>query len=161
MFAIAAAFAPPLLELLGMEGGGIHFRGGSTAGKTTILRAASTVWGGGGQYGFVRTRRATDNALEAIAAIHNNAFLALDEIAEIEPKALFKAAYALANGRQKERMQKTADLRSASTWRLLFMSTGEIGLAEKLSEERMRTTGGQSVRLVEIDADAGQGMGMF
>ena len=161
MFAIAAAFAPPLLELLGMEGGGIHFRGGSTAGKTTILRAASTVWGGGGQYGFVRTWRATDNALEAIAAIHNNAFLALDEIAEIEPKALFKAAYALANGRQKERMQKTADLRSASTWRLLFMSTGEIGVAEKLSEERMRTTGGQSVRLVEMNADAGKGMGMF
>ncbi len=161
MFAIAAAFAPPLLELIGMEGGGIHFRGGSTAGKTTILRAAGTVWGGGGQYGFIRTWRATDNALEAVAAIHNNAFLALDEIAEIEPKALFKAAYALANGRQKERMQKTSDLRSACTWRLLFMSTGEIGIAEKLSEDRMRATGGQAVRLVEINADAGRGMGMF
>ena len=161
MFAIAAALAPPLLEPIGMEGGGIHFRGGSTAGKTTILRAAGTVWGGGGQYGFMRTWRATDNALEAVAAMHNNAFLALDEIAEIEPKALFKAAYALANGRQKERMQKTSDLRSACTWRLLFMSTGEIGMAEKLSEDRMRTTGGQAVRLVEISADAGHGMGMF
>nr|WP_251134144.1 DUF927 domain-containing protein [Rhodomicrobium sp. Az07] len=161
MFAIAAALAPPLLEPIGMEGGGIHFRGGSTAGKTTILRAAGTVWGGGGQYGFMRTWRATDNALEAVAAIHNNAFLALDEIAEIEPKALFRAAYALANGRQKERMQRTADLRSTCTWRLLFMSTGEIGMAEKLSEDRMRATGGQAVRLVEISADAGHGMGMF
>ena len=84
IFAIAAALAPPLLEPLGMEGGGIHLRGGSTAGKTTALRAAGTVWGGGGQYGFIRTWRATDNALEAIAAIHNNAFLPLDEIAEIE-----------------------------------------------------------------------------
>ncbi|ADP70325.1 protein of unknown function DUF927 [Rhodomicrobium vannielii ATCC 17100] len=161
MFAIAAALAPPLLEPIGMEGGGIHFRGGSTAGKTTILRAAGTVWGGGGQYGFMRTWRATDNALEAVAAIHNNAFLALDEIAEIEPRALFRAAYALANGRQKERMQRTSDLRSACTWRLLFMSTGEIGMAEKLSEDRMRATGGQAVRLVEISADAGHGMGMF
>ncbi len=44
---------------------------------------------------------------------------------------------------------------------VLFMSTGEIGMAEKLSEERMRTTGGQTVRLVEIGADAGHGMGMF
>ena len=155
MFAISAALAPPLLEPLGMEGGGVHLRGGSTAGKTTALRAAGTVWGGGGQYGFIRTWRATDNALEAVAAIHNNAFLPLDEIAEIESKALFKAAYALANGRQKERMQKTADLRTANTWRLLFMSTGEIGLAEKLSEDRMRVTGGQTVRLIELSADAG------
>ena len=161
MFAIATALAPPLLEPLGMEGGGIHLRGGSTAGKTTALRAAGTVWGGGGQYGFIRTWRATDNALEAVAAIHNNAFLPLDEIAEIDSKALFKAAYALANGRQKERMQRTADLRAASTWRLLFMSTGEIGLAEKLAEDRMRVTGGQTVRLIEINADAGRGMGMF
>ncbi len=161
LFAIATAFAPPLLELVGMEGGGIHFRGGSTAGKTTILRTAGTVWGGGGQYGFLRTWRATDNALEAVATNHNNALLPLDEIAEIEPKALFKAAYALANGRQKERMQKTSDLRSTATWRLLFMSTGEIGMAEKLAEDRIRATGGQSVRLVEINADAGCGMGMF
>ncbi len=161
MFAISTAFAPPLLEPLGMEGGGIHLRGGSTAGKTTALRAAGTVWGGGGQYGFIRTWRATDNALEAVAAIHNNAFLPLDEIAEIDSKALFKAAYALANGRQKERMQKTADLRTANTWRLLFMSTGEIGLAEKLSEDRMKVTGGQSVRLIELSAEAGCGMGMF
>ena len=31
MFAISAALAPPLLEPLGMEGGGVHLRGGSTA----------------------------------------------------------------------------------------------------------------------------------
>ncbi|MFZ1108690.1 MAG: DUF927 domain-containing protein, partial [Rhodomicrobium sp.] len=146
---------------LGMEGGGVHLRGSSTAGKTTILRAAGTVWGGGGQYGYIRTWRATDNALEAVAAAHNNAFLALDEIAEIESKALFRAAYALANGRQKERMGKSIDLRAGTTWRLLFMSTGEIGMAEKLSEDRMRATGGQTVRLVEIPADAGGGLGAF
>ena len=161
LFAISAAFAPPLLEPLGMEGGGVHLRGGSTAGKTTILRAAGTVWGGGGQYGFIRAWRATDNALEAVAAAHNNAFLALDEIAEIEPKALFKAAYALANGRQKERMGKSIELRAGTSWRLLFMSTGEIGMADKLSEDRMRATGGQTVRLVEIAVEAGQGLGAF
>jgi putative DNA primase/helicase len=161
MFAISTAFAAPLLEPVGMEGGGVHLRGSSTAGKTTILRAAGTVWGGGGQYGYIRTWRATDNALEAVAAAHNNSFLALDEIAEIEPKALFRAAYALANGRQKERMGKSIDLRSGTTWRLLFMSTGEIGMADKLSEDRMRATGGQTVRLVEIPIDAGEGRGAF
>ena len=81
-----------------------------------------------------QTWRATDNALEAIAAIHNNAFLPLDEITEIDESTL-QSGLALANGRQKERMQKTADLRTANTWRLLFMSTGEIGFAKKLSED--------------------------
>ena len=38
------------------------------------------------------------------------------------------------------------------------MSTGEIGIADKLSEDRMRTTGGQAVRIGEIGADTGQGM---
>jgi putative DNA primase/helicase len=117
MFAISAAFAPPLLELLNMEGGGIHFQGSSTAGKTTILRAAGTVWGGGGQYGNIRTWRATDNALEAVAAAHNNAFLALDDLAEIDPKALSKAAYALANGHQtpweKHRIKRGGQLAAA------------------------------------------------
>ena len=161
MFAISAAFAAPLLEPLGMEGGGIHLRGGSTAGKTTILRAAGTVWGGGGQYGYIRTWRATDNALEAVAALHNNAFLALDDLAEIEPKALSRAAYALANGHQKERMGKNIELREGVTWRLLFMSAGEIGMAEKLSEDRLIQTCGQTVRLVELKADAGLGLGAF
>ena len=68
--------------------------------------------------------------------LHNNAFLALDDLAEIEPKALSRAAYALANGHQKERMGKNIELRDGSTWRLLFMSAGEIGMAEKLSEDR-------------------------
>ncbi len=161
MFAISAAFAPPLLELLNMEGGGIHFQGSSTAGKTTILRAAGTVWGGGGQYGYIRTWRATDNALEAVAAAHNNAFLALDDLAEIDPKALSKAAYALANGHQKERLGKNIELREGASWRLLFLSAGEIGMADKLSEERLIPTYGQTVRLVEIKVDAGRGLGAF
>ena len=66
--------------------------------------------GRGGRYGFIRTWRATDNALEAVAANHNNALLLLGEIAEIDPKPLFKAAFALADGRQKDRMQKNCRL---------------------------------------------------
>ena len=149
MFAISTAFAAPLSSRSAWKAAA-SICAAARRRKMTILRAAGTVWGGGGQYGYIRTWRATDNALEAVAAAHNNAFLALDEIAEIEPKALFRAAYALANGRQKERMGKSIDLRAGNTWRLLFMSTGEIGMADKLSEDRMRATGGQTVRLVEI-----------
>jgi len=45
MFAVATAFAAPLLKLLNAEGGGFNLRGSSSIGKTTALRAAASVWG--------------------------------------------------------------------------------------------------------------------
>ena len=41
---------------------------------------SGSVWGGGGINGFVRSWRATDNAIEGIALAHNDTFLPLDEI---------------------------------------------------------------------------------
>ena len=62
--AISAAFAGPLLYLAGGEGGGVHFFGQSSKGKTTILQAAASVWGRGASDGYVRAWRATANGLE-------------------------------------------------------------------------------------------------
>jgi len=47
------------------------------------------------------------------------------------------------------------------TWRTLILSTGEIRLADKLTEGKQRTMAGQAVRLVDIPADAGKGFGSF
>ena len=65
--ALSMALAPPLLHVVEMEGGGLHFRGSSSIGKTTLLHVAGSVWGGGGLAGYVRRWRATDNALEGVA----------------------------------------------------------------------------------------------
>jgi hypothetical protein len=65
----SAAFAGPLLDVGAFESGGLHIYGPSSTGKTTLLRAAATVWGKGSlENGYVRTWRATDNALEAVLA---------------------------------------------------------------------------------------------
>ena len=42
-FAVACAFAGPLLRPGGMESGGFHFRGDSSSGKTTGLRVGASV----------------------------------------------------------------------------------------------------------------------
>ena len=47
VLAISAAFAGPLLQFAGQEGGGVHIFGGSSKGKTTIIQAAASVWGRG------------------------------------------------------------------------------------------------------------------
>jgi len=45
---------------------------------------------------------------------------------------------------------------------VLFLSTGEIGLADKIAEDHgRRTTAGQQVRVLDVPADAGAGMGIF
>lgn len=163
-FALAAAFAGPLLRPLGAEGGGFHFRGNSSTGKSTLLIAAGSVWGGsGGEQGFGHTWRATANALESLALAHNDLLLCLDEFAQVDPAEAGVAAYALANGQGKARLKSDGTLRRRHEWLLLFLSTGEVSLADHMtsSGKAGRPAAGQELRLVDIPAEAGAGMGIW
>ena len=92
VFAVACAFAGPLLRPAGMESGGFHIRGDSSSGKTTALRLAASVYGGPS---YMQRWRTTDNALEAIAAQHCDSLLILDELAQVEGKVAGECAYML------------------------------------------------------------------
>lgn len=158
VFAVSAAFASALLHPAGAEGGGFHYRGGSSAGKTTLLRVAASVCGGPE---FMQRWRATDNGLEAMALQHCDTPLLLDELSQIDPRVAGEVAYMLANGSGKSRAARTGTLRERANWRVLFQSAGEIGLAEHMAEAGKRTRAGQEIRLCEIPSDAGAGMGCF
>jgi uncharacterized protein (DUF927 family) len=161
--ALCTAFATPLLYPTGTESGGFHFRGGSSTGKTTALHVAGSVWGGGGIRGYIRTWRATSNGLEAIAAVHCDGLLCLDEIGQVDGRDAGQIAYMLANGQGKTRAGRSGEARPSADWRLLFLSSGEIGLADKIAEDGRgrRAAAGQEVRIVDIAADADAGMGIF
>ena len=161
IFAVSAAFAAPLLRLSGFEGFGFHFTGNSSVGKSTLLLVAGSVCGGGGLNGFIRRWRVTDNALESIAMAHNDSLLCLDEIGQVEPKAIADISYMLANGQGKARSSKDGIARSIPEWRLLLLSSGELSIEQKLLEDGRRFMAGQEVRLVSIPADAGSGLGIF
>lgn len=152
IFSLCLAFAGPLLRLTDTEGGGFSLEGASSSGKTTALQLAASVWGGPAH---VRTWRATDNGLEGVAALHNDGLLILDEIGQVGGKVLAEAAYMLANGSGKTRAGKESALRRSLTWRLLFLSSGEVGLAEKLNESGLRSRAGQEVRLVGVPVASG------
>ena len=145
-FAISAAFSAPLLSLLGIEGGGFHFRGDSSNGKTTILYVAASVWGG---HDRKKMWRATTNGLEQTAFLHNDSLLCLDEMGEMNPKEIGGAVYMLANGQAKQRMTDTT---KPKTWITLFISTGELTLKTAMLEAGTLTRAGQEVRLVDIEA---------
>ena len=160
-FAVAAAFAAPLLHLVSLEGGGFHFRGESSRGKTTTLLVAGSVWGGGEINGFVRSWRATSNGLEAVGLAHNDCLLCLDEMSLVDSREVGEVADMLANGAGKTRARQDGSGTPVMQWRVLFLSTGEVSLADKMLEAGRRARAGQEVRLADIPADAGAGMGIF
>jgi len=124
---------------------------------------AGSAWGGGESGGYVRSWRATANGLEGVALGHCDALLCLDELAQIAARDAGEVAYMLANGSGKSRSARDGSARRAARWRLLFLSSGEIGLSDKVAEDRRgkRLSGGQQVRVVDIPADAGAGLGLF
>ncbi|WP_367065239.1 DUF927 domain-containing protein [Oryzisolibacter sp. LB2S] len=158
VFAVSCAFAGPLLRPASMESGGFHLRGDSSSGKTTALRVAASVNGGPS---YMQRWRTTDNALEAIAAQHCDALLILDELAQVDGKVAGECAYMLANEQSKARATRGGAPRARLSWRLLFLSAGELGLADHMAEGMKRARTGQEVRMADIPADAGAGMGAF
>lgn len=150
VFALCAAFAGPLLRLSGVEGGGFSFEGDTSSGKTTALQVAASVWGGPEH---VRSWRITDNALESVAVLHNDNVLILDEVGQVSSTVLAEVAYMLANGQAKGRASREGAMRRVLTWQLLYLSSGELGLADKLAESGLRSRGGQEARFVGIPVE--------
>jgi uncharacterized protein (DUF927 family)/phage/plasmid primase-like uncharacterized protein len=159
VFALSVAFAGPLADVVGEDSGGFHLRGGSSTGKSTALKVAASVWGDPAAY--PRLWRATANGLEGLAALHNDGLLILDELSQIDPKEAGEAAYLLANGQGKARASRTGAARQAARWRLLFLSAGEESLTALMARAGKKANAGQEVRLADIEADAGTGLGAF
>ncbi|TXI80667.1 MAG: DUF927 domain-containing protein [Crocinitomicaceae bacterium] len=159
VFALGVAFAAPLLNLIGeVEGGGFHFRGSSSTGKSTAQNLACSVWG---SPSYKHTWRATINGLEAIAAMHNDGLLILDELGQADPRNVGDMMYMLAHGKAKGRMNKNLSAREEITWLIMFLSSGEESLVSMMQQAGKHTKAGQELRLADIPADAGKGMGMF
>jgi putative DNA primase/helicase len=157
-FAVSCAFAGMAMRWVKAESGGFHLRGDSSSGKTTALRVAASVFGGDS---YMQRWRATDNAIEAIAAQHCDALLVLDELAQVDPKQAGEIAYMLGNGQGKARANRSAMPKPLLRWNLLFLSAGEVGLVQHVAESGKRVRAGQEVRMVDMAADAGAGYGAF
>jgi putative DNA primase/helicase len=156
IFAVSLGFSGYVLRLLKAGTGGYHIVGLSSSGKSTTMLATASVTGCQPE-----SWRATDNALEGIAAQHNDGVLMLDEIGQCPPERIGETIYMLADGRGKARMSKSIQLRDPLTWAMEVLSTGEITLADVLRSIGKETHTGQEVRFCDIPADAGTGHGCF
>ncbi|WP_131777953.1 DUF927 domain-containing protein [Legionella bozemanae] len=159
VFAISVALAPVLAKIVGEDSGGFHFRGASSSGKSTALSLAASVWGNPQSY--CRLWRSTTNGLEGLASLHNDGLLILDELSQMDPREAGEAAYLLANGQGKTRASRTGTVKQSSRWSLFFLSAGEESLTALMAKSGQRINAGQEIRLADIEADTGCGMGIF
>lgn len=152
LLAVSTALAGPLLLKAKQQtkgGGGIHFRGQSSKGKSTAMQAANSVWGSPDLMG---SWKATGNGLEALAASMNDTLLTLDELSESSPFEAGNMVYLLMNGHGKQRAARTGGVRQAACWRLMVLSNGERSLAAHMAEGGKKPKAGQEARLLDIPA---------
>jgi putative DNA primase/helicase len=127
-------------------------------------RAAASIFlvGRGDSPGYVRAWRATVYGLEGAAASASDTVLILVELGVADARDAAGVLYSLSNGTGKARAARDGSLREPKSWRVLFLSTGEVPTETKLAEERGRKArAGQLVRMLEIPADRGLGFGAF
>lgn len=153
IFALSMSFASILLTPLEIESGGVHFQGASSLGKTTILRAAASCWGG---KDYILTWRATTNGLEGTALNHNDTLLCIDELGQSDPDKIGESIYMLANGSRKARSDALGFSKPTPKWRILFISSGETTLAGHLQQVGKKTRAGQEIRILDIPVDTGK-----
>lgn len=161
MLALCVSFSGPLLPMVGAETTIFHFYCKSSQGKSSIVNAGASVWAGEGR---VHSWRATDNALEGLAKMHNNQLLILDEIGQANAKGLL-FVYAMTDAKEKARSTPSGKLRKLSSWRLPILSSGEFSMSEIraqiLKGEQIGMASGEAARFVAINADAGRGLGVL
>jgi putative DNA primase/helicase len=148
--AVSMAFVGPCLRLADYSDDfGLHIYGRSSRGKTTAVDVAASVWGN--PKDFSRTWRGTSNGFESIAAARNDTLLVLDELKQVAPQDLAQCIYMLAQGRGKQRANRSGDARRTHEWRLVYLSSGETTLADHLrSAPYQKPMPGQHVRCLEI-----------
>ncbi len=148
VLAIGTFLAAPLLRWADEPGGGFHFYGPSKIGKTLLNALGQSIWGkpyfpGAGANSFGYSWESTAVRLGERAVLRSDVGLYLDELGVGDPKAIAKAVYTLAGGLGKGRHGE-----AEQDFNILFVSTGEMSLAEFLPDVRE----GQLVRAVDIPA---------
>lgn len=159
VLAFACTFSGQLVLPLGAESGGFHIYGSSTDGKSTITKAACSVWGNPKH--ISKSWRTTDNALENEAELRNDSFLNLDELRQAVPKAVSDIVYMLTGGQGKARSTKSGKNRDAKQFSIMYTSTGEVTLEEHLRRGNIELDAGLLLRFAHIPSDAGKGYGVF
>jgi putative DNA primase/helicase len=158
IFFTCASLSAPVRYKAGIEAGGFHAYNLTSQGKTTMLQAASSVWGNGvdpaiagGDEAYIQRWNATANALEAKAETFNDLAMIIDEIGEGDPREFGRTIYRVISGTGRGRANRSGGLRDSKSWRVTILSAGEVAVSDFIESGGGKIKGGQMVRMVDLD----------
>lgn len=133
-------------EEVGLDSPIIHLVGNSTTGKSTALKFGASLFGYPDvkKQGIYSTYNGTNNALLNKVGGMNGVPFALDEISMSYTRNFTNFVYALANGTDKDRLNKNSELKEKETWLTVIISNGEKSLIESSNKNA-----GIQVRVIE------------
>lgn len=126
-FILSAAFAAPLLRIVGHRIFIIHNWGDTRSGKTAALKAALSVWGD--PEGLMASFYATKVGLERLAGFFRDLPLGIDERQVANNDFTDNLIYMLSLGSSKVRGAKSGGLQSSQAWQTIILTTGEQPLS--------------------------------
>lgn len=145
---LAASFASPLIERLGILPFVVHVWGGTGTGKTVGLMSAMSVWGNPEMGKLVRSLNATQVSLGRTASFLHSLPFAGDELQIIKSRweNFDQLIMFLTEGIDRGRGRAYGGLEDLKQWRCCFLFTGEEPITKSGSG------GGAKNRVIEIEA---------
>ncbi|MEW2739754.1 DUF927 domain-containing protein [Providencia rettgeri] len=162
MTALCSALAGMCIFFTKIESGGLHLYGKSSTGKSTVLKAAASVFG---DSSYILDWNLTEAAFEQQAESRNHGLLLTDELILIDSnrqaaaQKMQKFAYMLGSGTGKTRSGNYQE--RTATWQLVALSNGEEALSQHASAGLMDRKDGERARFVDVPVNCDNDMGIF
>lgn len=144
--ALAAAFAAPLVQIMGGLPFFVHLWGEAGCGKTVGLMLAASVWGNPDVGRYIKTFSGTKVSMELYASFCCNLPILFDELQVVSDRKTFDdLIYMLCEGTSKGRGAKEGGLQVQKHWSSCIITTGEMPITQSNSG------GGAVARTIEVN----------
>jgi hypothetical protein len=133
LMTLLASLASPLLAYHNLEKGVImSLTGQGGTGKTTALKAASSIWGS--PLSTLSSMSSTFVATRIYLGLCGNLPMILDEVTQMASEDLKQFALEISQGLGRERGTKEASLAHSEEWQLNCLTTSNVSVHGKLAE---------------------------
>lgn len=157
-FGLFLSLGAPMFKFFSLGGAIVHLTNASSGvGKSTIQKVANSVWGNPDLTMLVRDD--TTLAKYQRMGVVKNMILCLDEVTNMEPKAVSDFAFGITNGRGRNRQQAAANAEriNKTTWSLPCITSGNNSLHEVLQIDKADPEG-EKLRVLELEVVRSDGL---
>jgi uncharacterized protein (DUF927 family) len=153
-FVLYAAMASIIYHMTGHAGALCFLTGQSGHGKTTVLRAANSIYGHPSKMGINGTTTgSTENALYGMLGVYNNIPMCLDDMSHWKADIFSRFALSISQGSGKRRSTQTGMISQIfDCWSMIAFASGNSNAYTTLATLRSDSVA-EAMRVFQIDMD--------